>query len=278
MGFERWFERRQLARFAVLGSRLQRRQQAHVAVLGSWFERRQLAWFAVLGSWFQRRQQAHVAVLAWSAVVRAAAAGTCRCSQATVPAAAVRAAAASTCRCSQVTVRAVAARTDRCSRATARAVAARTGRCSRATARAAAARTVRCSRAMAQRRRRAAARPAGYFMGSNVAAPGCCFQPARDAPASSQPVVTEPSTGVAYLNVNVPADAKVYLAGPVDDGRRHRRAALSPRKCRTAFSTSTPSRLRSCGTARRSPRRPRPPSRPAKRSRVSVAFDGQTHR
>jgi uncharacterized protein (TIGR03000 family) len=49
----------------------------------------------------------------------------------------------------------------------------------------------------------------GYFLGSNVVAP---------APTSyvlptnyvAAPVV-QPSTGVAYLNVNVPEDAKVYL-------------------------------------------------------------------
>ncbi len=47
-------------------------------------------------------------------------------------------------------------------------------------------------------------------MGSNVAAPAA----AASLIASTSfvaPVVIEPSTGVAYLNVNVPADAKVYL-------------------------------------------------------------------
>jgi uncharacterized protein (TIGR03000 family) len=49
----------------------------------------------------------------------------------------------------------------------------------------------------------------GYYMGSNVAAPSPI---SNVLPTSyvAAPVV-QPSAGVAYLNVNVPADAKVYL-------------------------------------------------------------------
>ena len=46
-------------------------------------------------------------------------------------------------------------------------------------------------------------------MGSNVAAPAAASNLIATNFVAA-PVI-EPSTGVAYLNVNVPADAKVYL-------------------------------------------------------------------
>ena len=60
--FKRRLERRQLARVAVLGSRLERWRQARFAVRWPWLERRQLARVAVLGSRFQRRRQARFTV------------------------------------------------------------------------------------------------------------------------------------------------------------------------------------------------------------------------
>ena len=51
--------------------------------------------------------------------------------------------------------------------------------------------------------------------------------------------VAQAATGVAYLNVNVPEDAKVYLQDQLMTVGGTR-AGLSLRKCRPALLTSTP--------------------------------------